>query len=66
MNARGARAVASFGAEPDIADWSSRVAINPARVPPGHPGSAELDHALEQLRTWSAPGAARLAELSRA
>jgi hypothetical protein len=66
MNARGARAAASFGAEPDIADWSSRVAINPGRVPPGHPGSAALDHALEQLRTWSAPGAARLAELSRA
>jgi len=66
MNARGARAVASFGAEPDIADWSNRVAINPARVPPGHPGSAALDHALEQVRTWSAPGAARLAALSRA
>ena len=32
----------------------------------GHPGSAALDHALEQLRTWSAPGAARLAELSGA
>lgn len=65
MNALGTRAAASFGAEPDIADWSRRVAVNPARVPEDHPGSPALDRALADLRTWSAPGATRLTELSR-
>jgi hypothetical protein len=39
MNLRGTQAVMSFMSEPDIKDWSSRVAINPARIRPEHPGS---------------------------
>ena len=41
-----------------------RVALNPARVPPEHPGSPALDDALERLQTHAGPGVARLAELS--
>ena len=35
MNVLGTRAALSFSAEPDIKDWSDRVALNPARIPPG-------------------------------
>ena len=54
----------SFSAEPDIKEWSSQVALNPARIPPGHPGSPALDDALERLATYTGPGLARLAELA--
>ncbi|MFB9311973.1 NAD(P)-binding protein [Nocardioides plantarum] len=64
MNVLGMRAAASFGAEPDIAAWASRVALNPARVDPAHPGSAALDAARERLAEWTAPGVARLAALA--
>ncbi len=64
MNVRGMRNAASFGAEPDIKAWSDGVALNPARVPPGHPASAELDDATARLRAHSGPGVARLAELA--
>jgi hypothetical protein len=64
MNVLGTRAAMSFNSEPDIKAWADQVAINPSRVPPGHPGSAELDDALSRLQTHMAPGLARLAELS--
>jgi hypothetical protein len=64
MTVRGARAAASFGSEPDIAAWANSVALNPARVPPEHPGSAELDGVLERLQADLGPGLARLTELS--
>ena len=35
MNVLGTRAATSFGAEPDIKAWADRVALNPARIPPG-------------------------------
>lgn len=63
MNVLGARNVARFSAEPDIADWVNRIAVNPARIPPEHPGSAALDHALDRLGRFTGPGVARLAEL---
>ncbi|RYP85868.1 pyridine nucleotide-disulfide oxidoreductase [Nocardioides guangzhouensis] len=63
MNVLGMRATASFGSEPDIKQWSDRVALNPARVPPDHPGSAELDEVLDRLRTHVPAGVAQLARL---
>ena len=63
MNVLGTRAAMSFSAEPDIKEWSDGVALNPARIPPGHPGSAALDNARERLATHTRPGLARLAEL---
>jgi hypothetical protein len=65
MNVLGARAAMSFGSEPDIKEWSDRVALNPARIPPRHPESAALDDARDRLQTHMRPGLARLAELSR-
>jgi hypothetical protein len=64
MNVLGARAAASFGSEPDIKDWASRVPLNPARIPLEHPGSAALDDALARLQLHTPAGLARLAELS--
>ena len=64
MNVLGTRAVMSFSAEPDIKEWSDRVALNPARIPPGHRGSAALDDARERLARHTRNGIARLAELS--
>jgi len=64
MNVRGLRAAAAFGAEPDIADWANRVALNPARVPPELGGSPAVVDALARLQTAVPAGVARLAELS--
>ncbi len=64
MNVLGTRAAMSFSAEPDIKEWSHQVALNPARIPPGHPGSAVLDDALERLAAHTKPGITRLAQLS--
>jgi putative NAD(P)-binding protein len=63
MNVVGFQNAASFNSEPDIKDWAHRVAINPARVPPDHAGSAELDGVLERVAAHAGPGLARLAEL---
>jgi hypothetical protein len=63
MNLLGGRAAASFGSEPDIRVWANGAAINPARVPSDHAGSAALDVALDRLQTHTSPGMARLAEL---
>lgn len=64
MNVRGFRASASFGAEPDIKAFADRTALNPSRVPRGHPGSPVLDDALARLQRDVGPGVGRLAELS--
>lgn len=64
MNVLGTRATMSFSAEPDIKAWADGVALNPVRVPPGHPPSAALDDARERLATHTAPALARLASLS--
>jgi hypothetical protein len=63
MNVMGTRAAMSFMGEPDIREWANRVALNPARIPPEHPGSPELDDARERLAAHVGPGIARLAEL---
>ena len=63
MNVRGSRNTAAFSAEPDIKAWTDRIAVNPARIPPEHPGSAELDDAVDRLGRYIGPGVARLAAL---
>ena len=63
MNVLGTRAAMSFTAEPDIAAWADRVALNPARIPPGYPVSEELSDARERLARHTGPALARLAEL---
>ncbi len=63
MTVLGARASASFCAEPDIKAWADGVALNPARVAPDYPGSVALDDALARLQEHGRPGLARMAEL---
>ena len=64
MTLLGTRATMSFGAEPDIKAWADTVALNPARIPPDHPGSADLDDASERIQAQRGPALERLAELS--
>ena len=64
MQVVGMANAAAFGAEPDLADWANRVALNPSRVAPEHPGSPELSAAQERLRQHAPAGLARLSELS--
>jgi len=54
----------SLGAEPDILEWSDRVALNPGRIPPEYGGSPGLDDAVARLRTHAGAGMTRLAQLS--
>jgi hypothetical protein len=64
MNVLGMRNSASFSSEADIKEWTDRIALNPARIPPGYGGSPELDDALHRLQTNVGPGLARLTQLS--
>ena len=61
MNLLGTRNAQAFSAEPDIKEWADGVALNPARVPAGHPGSPALDDARERLATFTAPALEKLA-----
>jgi hypothetical protein len=64
MTVVGARNAMSFGSESDIKAWADRAAINPARIPPGYPGSAGLDDALDRLKAHLQSGLTRLAGLA--
>jgi hypothetical protein len=64
MNVLGTRNAMAFGSEPDIKAWSNRVAINPARIPPEHGGSAALDDALDRMQAHRDNALANLARLS--
>ena len=66
MNVNGTKAVMSFMSEPDIKEWSNRVAINPARIPPDYPGSHALDDARERLAANVGPALTKLADLASA
>jgi hypothetical protein len=66
MNVRGARNSAAFSAEPDIKQWTDRIAVNPARIPPEHAGSAGLDDAVGRLSRYLGPGVSNLARLAEA
>jgi len=64
MQALGGRASLAFGAEPDIGEWLNRVALNPARVPPGRAGGPDLAAAEERYRAAVDPGLAAMAKLA--
>ena len=64
MNVLGTKATLAFTAEADIREWSSTVALNPARVPPGHAGSTVLDDARARLAANTGPALERLASLA--
>jgi hypothetical protein len=60
MNAVGMRNSAAFGAEPDPEDYANRIAVNPARVPPEHPGSVALDDARVRIQEYAGPALTQL------
>ena len=64
MQALGGRAALAFGAEPDIKEWVDGVALNPARVPPGHAADPDLGAVEERFRAAAGPGLAAMAKLA--
>jgi hypothetical protein len=63
MQALGARAAMSFGAEPDIKAWGDTVSLNPARIQPSDECAA-LTAATERFRSYLGPAVSRLAEFA--
>ena len=64
MQARGAVAAKSYGAEPDIAAWAGGCIINPARIDPALRDDPAVVSAAARLATVAERGLARLAELA--
>lgn len=64
MQVLGGRAAAAFNAEPDVKKWADRVALNPARVPPGTAADGDLAAAVERLKAAVDPGLRALARLA--
>jgi hypothetical protein len=63
MQARSVLATRAFGAEPDIADWANRCALNPARVDASQRDEAAVQAAAARVAQHGQAGLARLAEL---
>jgi hypothetical protein len=66
MNVEGARSTAAFTSDPEVKAWSDGLALNPARIPPDHVGSSELDDVLARVQADTPTGIARLAQLAAA
>ena len=66
MQARGIRASRAFGAEPDIAAWANRCALNPSRVGPDDLDRPAVTAARTRLAEHVDRGVARLEELASA
>ncbi len=64
MQVLGARASASFGAEPDIKAWADSLPLNPARTPPEEIARPQVRAAVERYREHAPAGLARMAELA--
>ncbi len=64
MQVLGSRASMAFSADPEIKAWADQTTLNPARIPPDAPMSAELSDAVARFRTNVGPGLARMAELA--
>jgi len=64
MHARGAVATRAFGAEPDIAAWANRCALNPVRIDPSRRDDPAVHAAAARLSEHAPRGLARLTELA--
>jgi hypothetical protein len=64
MQSRGIAAAATFGAEPDIADWANRCALNPSRVDPSRRGDPAVQDAAARFADARERGLPRLTELA--
>ncbi len=63
MNIVGMRNVASFSAEADIRDWSNRLAINPAPVPPERATEPAVADAVRRMHVATPNAVDRLSAL---
>jgi hypothetical protein len=64
MQARGAVASATFGAEPDIAAWANACALNPARISEAQRSEPAVRAASARLADHAELGLARLSALA--
>ena len=64
MQVRGTIAASRYGAEPDIAAWANRCALNPARVDPSQRDDPAVRAAAGRLAESAERGLARMAELA--
>jgi hypothetical protein len=66
MQVRGTLAARTYGAEPDIAEWANRCALNPARLDPARRDDPAVLSAAARVAEHAEQGLARLAALSGA
>ena len=64
MQVRGTLATRAYGAEPDIAAWTNRCALNPARIEPHPHDEPAVQAAASRLGDVAEPGLSRMAELA--
>jgi hypothetical protein len=64
MQVRGIIATRTYGAEPDIAAWANRCALNPARIEPARRTEPAVLAAAGRLGEHAARGLVRMAELA--
>src|SRR5262249_49728413 len=64
MQVRGALATRAYHAEPDIAEWADRCALNPARIEPGQRDEPAVRTAASHLADVADLGLTRMAELA--
>jgi hypothetical protein len=64
MQVRGMLATRTYGAEPDIAEWTNGCALNPARIHPSQRDKPGVRAAAARLGEQAERGLARMAELA--
>ena len=64
MQVRGTVAARTYGAEPDIAAWANRCALNPARIEPEHRDDPAVLAATARVAHHAEPGLTRMSELA--
>jgi hypothetical protein len=64
MQVRGTIAATRYGAEPDIADWANRCALNPARIDTSQRDDPAVLAAAAHLESVAPQGLARMAEFA--
>jgi len=65
MQVRGTLATRRYSAEPDIAAWANRCALNPARIEPSQRDDPAVRAAATRLADVAETGLTRMAELAR-
>ena len=65
MQVRGTVASRLYGAEPDIADWAGRCALNFARIDPSRRNDPDIRAAIARIEDNLGPGLARMAHLTQ-